>query len=261
MNFEEQFKNKKKIETLGGTIDVIDIQSEENGLIPVFVSSGWASTPELLKPLIESISKTDRRVVTIDFSHLDNIKYTDKYKRRADFKAQAILDVLEKLNIQKVDVIGHSEGAVNTALAIEKQPERFRHFTLVAPAGMIPNESFLNLTLRYIFSILLYPVQKIIGRNRPLYQILQNIKFLLFNPIQSIQEGYGLSKIFIGGMIKDLTEKNILVSLIYFEEDMMFPKKIVAETARVNNIPFTVIKGGHNYIYSKPDTFLKEINF
>lgn len=263
MTFEEQFNKRIKMETLGGTINIIDIHpsTEKVANYPVLIASGWASTPELLKPLLKEVYENNNRVITIDFKKLDKAnKKQGKYTTRESFKAKAIIDVLEKLNLTKVDIIGHSEGGVYATLAIEMDMNKFRKSLLIAPAGMIPNESFIKLVYKFVSDFFLWPFQKIQGKNRPFYHIIQNLKFLLFNPMQSLGEGYGLSKIKIGGVLDQLIKKGVSVNLICFKDDLIFPYKLIEKTAKKNNIPFHLLEGNHNYIYSEPKIFWSKVN-
>src|SRR3989344_3368408 len=126
MNFEGQFNLRKKIETRGGILEIIDITPEKESGLPVFLSSGWASTPELLKPLLRTVFDNDRRVITVDFKKFDKINTKNQRGvAREKLKSQAILEVAKVLEIEKLDIISHSEGAVYTAFAVEESPAIF----------------------------------------------------------------------------------------------------------------------------------------
>jgi pimeloyl-ACP methyl ester carboxylesterase len=260
MNFEGQFSIRKKIDTKGGVLEIIDIIPDQEKGLPVFLSSGWASTPELLKPLLKTINKNDRRVITVDFKKFDRIN-TKKHKgiAREKLKSQAILEVAKILEIEKMDIISHSEGAVYTTFAVEDNPSIFKNLLLIAPAGMISNQSFLETASKFILDTLLWPIKKMRKKNRPLYHVIQNIKFFILNPIQSLQEGYGLSKVFIAKKIDFIIKSGVNVNLIYFNDDLIFPYKKVKQNAEVHNIPTYLIEGSHNFIYSNPEIFWSKI--
>ncbi|MDD2935217.1 MAG: hypothetical protein PHX25_01960 [Candidatus Pacebacteria bacterium] len=260
MNFEGQFNIRKKINTTGGTLEIIDIIPDKETGLPVFISSGWASTPRLLKPLLKTINENERRVVTVNFKNFDRIN-TKKEKgvAREKMKSQAILETIKILNIEKIDIVGHSEGAVYTTLAVEDKPEVFKNFLLIAPAGMTPQQSFLKTASKFILDTFLWPIKKIKNKNRPFYHIVQNISFFVFNPVQSIQEGYGLSKIFIGKKVAYIINRGVNVNLIYFKEDTIFSYEEVSANAYNHNIPLHSVSGSHNFIYSKPDIFWDNI--
>ncbi|AKM84289.1 TPA: hypothetical protein DCZ46_03000 [Candidatus Campbellbacteria bacterium] len=260
MNFEGQFNVRKKIVTKGGIFEIIDITPENETGIPVFLSSGWASTPELLKPLLKTISDNNRRIITVDFKKFDKINTKNQRGiAREKLKSQAILEVAKILEIEKLDIIGHSEGAVYTTFAVEDNPSIFKNFLLIAPAGMTYDQSFLETASKFILDTLLWPIKKIKKKNRPFYHILQNTKFFILNPIQSLQEGYGLSKIFIAKKIGFIIKNGVNVNLIYFNEDLIFPCEEMRQNAEIHNIPICLIEGSHNFIYSKPDIFWDKI--
>lgn len=260
MNFESQFNLRKKINTKGGILEIIDIIPEKEIGIPVFLSSGWASTPELLKPLLKTISENNRRIITVDFKKFDRINTKNqKGVAREKLKSQAILETAKILEIEKMDIISHSEGAVYTTFAVEDNPSIFKNFLLIAPAGMIVGQSFLETASKFILDTLLWPVKKLKKKSRPFYHIFQNTKFLLLNPIQSLQEGYGLSKVFIAKKISFIIKKGVNVNLIYFNEDLIFSYEEVRKNAEIHNIPVYLVEGSHNFIYSKPDIFWSKI--
>ena len=258
MNFENQFNIRKKISTRGGTLEIIDIIPDQERGLPIFLSSGWASTPELLKSLLKTINENNRRIITVDFKKFDKIN-TKKHKgvAREKLKSQAILEVAKILQIEKLDIIGHSEGAIYTTLAVENNPSIFKNFLLIAPAGMILNQSFLETASKFILDTLLWPIKK---ENRPLYHIIQNVKFFILNPIQSLQEGYGLSKIFIAKKIKVIIKDGVNVNLIFFKNDKIFSYVEVKKNSDDHNIPIHLIEGSHNFIYSSPEIFWSKIS-
>ena len=260
MDFEGQFNLRKKIDTKGGVLEIIDIIPDQEKGLPIFLSSGWASTPKLLKPLLKTLNEKGRRVITVNFKKFDKINsHINKGVAREKLKSQAILETIKILGIKEIDIIGHSEGAVYTTLAVENNPDLFRNFVLVAPAGMTPKQSFLKTASKFILDTLLWPIKKIRGKNRPLYHVIQNAKFFMLNPIQSLQEGYGLSKIFIAKKIDFIIKSGVNVNLIYFNGDSIFPCKEVRHNAEIHNIPIYLAEGSHNFIYSNPEIFWGEI--
>ncbi len=68
-----------------------------------------------------------------------------KYPKEEVRKALNILGVLEEKDVEKTDVIAHSEGAVNTLIAASLYPEKFRNIVLFGPAGLIGEDTFTRL--------------------------------------------------------------------------------------------------------------------
>lgn len=117
-SFEEQFLKREEIRSPGGFVKVVDINLNDN-TVPILFSCGWGETLEALESVIFSIYKImERRVFACDYSHLDNIKgYQDGFPASGYMKAHSFINLLNDKEVDKIDAIGHSEGAINIIIA------------------------------------------------------------------------------------------------------------------------------------------------
>lgn len=61
--------------------------------------------------------------------------------------------MLEVKGIDKVDLIGHCEGAVNATLLALEHPEKVRSLVLLAPGGMVGEDSFVRVVEPFVKKI------------------------------------------------------------------------------------------------------------
>ena len=159
-SFEKQFSNRETIEVLDGKVEVVDIIPENlEKEIPVLFASGWGNTIKSYKDSMKIMSEKGRRVLGVEHARQgisenslknEQTDETKKYPIEELRKAFSILAVINKKNIEKIDVIAHSEGAINTAIAASIEPEKFSRIVFLNPAGMIGKDNFYTLTKRYI---------------------------------------------------------------------------------------------------------------
>lgn len=65
-------------------------------------------------------------------------------------RAVVMNEVLAQKGIEKVDLVAHSEGGLNGTIAAAQQPDRFRHFVLVAQPGVTDTQSYVEIVKRAI---------------------------------------------------------------------------------------------------------------
>jgi len=148
-NFRDQFAHPEKIRFGESSFDAWDIHpSGEEKEVPVLFVSGWGLTPRTYEEGIYEYVKAGRRVLAFsspaEEAKSDQVR-TDDYPPAQVHHANAILTLIEAKNLNKVDIIAHSEGCINVAIAAEMAPDLFRHFVLVAPPDLTEKESRLNI--------------------------------------------------------------------------------------------------------------------
>ena len=152
-------------------------------------------------------------------------------------KALTLRDVLNHKGVEKVDVIAHSEGAVNAAIAALLNPEKFRNIIFFGPAGLIGEDDPIRLLKGFVSqgapkpSLNKIPVseeQKAVARAEggeaieypeiPITETAKEVgaiaareapKYMIQNPLRAFKEGWGLSQVQIDGLIDKLRERGI----------------------------------------------------
>ena len=281
--FEEQFAKKEKFEVAGGTAEVVDIRPENAKTdVPVFFAPAWACTAKVYKPALERLSETNRRVISLNHPRIGGLSSADlqAYKTREEYppeelrKALSILDVLEQKGIEKVDVITHSEAAINVAIAATLHPEKFRNIVFFAPAGMIGEDTFsrllkgfkgqskrppsLNATVHEDGSagfaeIPITETQKQVGAKA----FTEVLKYFAKNPVRAINETLNISKSQIHTMLRYLHERGIGIVVMASVDDPVFPMDKMQEIAKADMLDgFLSVRGGHGMIGEHPELYV-----
>lgn len=128
---------------------------------PVLLVHGWGACLYTYRYLLPALARAGRRAFAVDLrGHglSDKPRGTGRYT--ADALCGDLLDLLDTLELGRVDLIGHSlGGAVALQIAL-RSPERVRRLVLAAPVGLAPvrlrrvgqllTPRFTNLFARYL---------------------------------------------------------------------------------------------------------------
>ena len=258
MNLEEQFqKSRRKIQLLRGTVTGVDIiPNEQVKDVPLLLVSGWGETLDTTKSIVLSLARTGRRVLALESHHLDTIvKNSEQFPQQGYVKALVLLEFLNTQKIEKVDVIAHSQGAINAVIAAWVKPNVFNTLILVGPAGMLNKDEFLNLAGRFsshlFYHFLFHSGQKI---NFSIQYIIQVFIYIFSNPLQALQEAVGMVNFHIAQMVRSLQKNNMKIHVVHDEDDVVFPFNEVKKTVHELGIEnFHSMKGWHNFIHEQPE--------
>jgi pimeloyl-ACP methyl ester carboxylesterase len=285
--FTTKFVKVEKYNVAGGIAEVVDIQPEKPKTeIPVFLAPAWSCTTEVYKPALETLSKTQRRVISLNHprfgGNMENLipeGAENKYPTEGLRKALNILGVLEKKEIQQIDVIAHSEGAVNAVIAATLHPEKFRNIILFAPAGLIGEDKFTRLFQGFVgqlkraetmSEISVTEAEKQAGlQSLPMIPLTDTekhvvstatteaIKYLAKNPIRGINEGLAIAKSQIHELLRHLHEKDIGIVVMSTVDDPVFPMDKMQKIVKTDMLDgFLSLRGGHGEIGNHPDRYM-----
>lgn len=229
--FNRQIKSTNSVESLGGWADYLYFQHEtpREGALPVLVASGWSEGTQILRDTAQEIFDDGREVIVIDHARRGGIKASQTdFHREITHKATTLLNILDDAGLEKVDVIAHSEGALNTVLAASWQPERFRNIILVAPAGMIGGDTVPKLVGRFA-SKLRYDLEKGIPelkardpKKAKQYKV-SPLKYFIANPTKAFREVGAIAHTQIDRQLSDLREAGIQIGILQSHSDRGFP--------------------------------------
>lgn len=283
VNHSNVFENKKEGFVFEGEkLDSIDLNPENpESDVPVMLIPGWGHTFEGYKKIIDNIYKgkenegwekikgQGRRVLAVKYSR-KNINKEEEFELPAqEQKARVIIDFLKSKNIKSVDIIAHSEGAINVALASLKNPELFRNLILVAPGGL-EKVSFSKLSLRTILNKL----SEIIGKRERGNYLPKNIEekilsdkysnyfqkdakdFIGKNKPLSMKEARESTKVFLPELLFKLKELGLFISVISPVNDHTSKMEVVQRNLTEKMVDgFYSVRGKHDDLIKYPEIF------
>lgn len=235
--FSRQIKSTNSVESLGGQADYIYFRHEtpRDGALPVLVASGWSEGTESLRDTAQEIFNDGREVIVMDHARRGGIKASDTdFHREITHKATTLLNILDDAALEKVDVIAHSEGALNTVLAASWQPERFRNIILVAPAGMIGGDTVPRLVGRFASKLkydLVKGIPELKARDpKSAKRYMANPpKYFISNPAKALREVGAIAHTQIDRQLPDLRDAGIRIGVLQSHSDRGFPDGRIQE--------------------------------
>ena len=274
-SFDDQWNRRQTIIIGDRRIEIADIApKKEITRIPVLIGLGWLETPDILKQNILGLMEHGRRVICPNTPHGIKIQ-SDISKNRGEYpavelmKMAALIYTLKSLNIDKVDVVSHSEGAIFSVMAAYLYPEKVRNMVLVNPAGMIGKDNLPRLMLGFSSDIIMHIIDEIHGiiktadsefRNHSL-TALAHTRILSENPLQDIRSVFAIANSDIHSMISSLREKGVRVSVVLSTTDLVFPEKRIERIITNEKLDGTyIVEGSHNSYYLNPSEYNSTVN-
>jgi len=265
-DFEKQFVNREQIKTAGGVADVIDIKPETLAdPVPVYFAPGLGVSTEVYKPSYDTLAKQGREVIAYDPPRFggEGIQSEAEKALRERFGEELVLkalnlrDVMTHKNIEKIDVIAHSAGAVEAVIAAYMHPEKFRSLMLFGPAGMIGEDSAGRLWKGFNSqgnpkpTLDALPPSPDVGQEerertetaggvpiqypkiemepetqKAVSNVMKDFgKYVLKNPAGTVDEWLGLASAQMDDLIADIRSKGVKVGVISAVDDPVYPVK------------------------------------
>jgi pimeloyl-ACP methyl ester carboxylesterase len=222
---KEASQTTRSVESFGGKAKFVDIRPESLvSEIPVLVAGGWAEGSKSLGQVGREISVGGRRAILVDHARFGKVQDRSDYPAEIVHKANTLLAVLDEVGIDKVDVIAHSEGALNAVYAAMQQPERFRSLILVAPAGMIGEDSVLALAGRFAPKVIRGLSKDFVENPKAAFIINSTgLPYMAKNPAKAAREVKTIADTTIDSALVDLRHSDIQIGLIQSHSDPVFP--------------------------------------
>ncbi len=249
-----QFDNPHTLELNGKPVDVVDIVPEDlKTEVPTLVIPGFSATPEALKDSIIRIAEAGRRVISAYAPHGIPSERAEGDLPPAEMrKLELLLSLLEKKELQKINVIANSEGAISVAVAAVLYPEKFENIVLVEPAGIVGTVSALELIRRTLADAADQASNKDLGRAQYPAPRSVGIKSILSNLVATVQEIRSIGQADITPALAEIHSKGIGVSIIHAVDDKVFSMEKVLQMVHANMLDgFYSIKGNHMSLYER----------
>lgn len=234
--------------------EVVPAQLKSN--TPVIIAPGWGESINVYELTQKVIGNKGRRSLSFDTPRLGGeVKSNPDYPTPELRKAQALLDLIDKSDSDNVDIIAHSEGAIYSVIAASLHPEKFRNIVIVAPAGMIGEDTLASLLGRFSKKIARNLVQ---GATDPkttgkvLNAQTEGLKYFAKNPVRATQEVLAISKSNIAQLLPQLRSEGIGIVIIHHADDEVIPPNRIQEVIKTNMIDgILTVTGLHDDIHIK----------
>lgn len=266
-SFENQFRGKEIFDFPEGKISVVDITPKTLAdVVPVLLAPGWSENYDTYRKTLKVGWDLGRRVLAVGYSRREGeVIGNEEYPKAELRKARLILGVLDKKGTDKVDVIAHSEGAINILIAAMIRPDKFRNIVLDKPAGLIGKNWKVGLIARFVRLMAQEAVTRpvlLTDSNNAMIAAIRAARYIAENPKRVLDELVAITSFDITDLMRFLHEKGIMISVISGVNDPLFPvrrqiKEMHRKGLRKGEKPpfegYYSVKGGHNEISLHPE--------
>lgn len=213
------------------------VDEGKGGVILFF--HGWGLSPYAYKRIISELS-LQYRIIAPFIDSFKNFKDTQK----------GITSLINKEDIKKVIIIGHSAGGIVALKLSSDLADRIRALILVDSVGAIQNGSVLQWRTNWIkhgLSIIIRP-------SRFSIVLIKDFLLQMFNPGKLLREGeFVLNE-------KLQMKPKFPVLILWGERDDLIPIQNGYNLQKsIKNSKFISVKGGHYWFLDRPELFSKEV--
>ncbi len=262
LSFERQFWQKERLVSPYGQALVVDVQPETlTDQIPILIAPGWSEDCQTYRKTLSAAFNLGRRALSLGYSRLSGgVIENEGYPEVELRKALLILDALKEKGIDRVDVIAHSEGAINVLIAAMVNSSGFRNIVLDKPAGLIGKDTKPALMGRFIKMLFEETIIRPPLFTDPTSSNRTDTRtafYIAEDPARVTKEIDAMITFEIRDLMKVLHDTGIMFSVISGVNDPLFPVSKQIEYMRKSGEPsvggyYSVI-GGHNELSIHPN--------
>lgn len=234
--------------------------------IPVLVAPGFGCDAQSYKLLMEQLNSNG--FITISPTYKYGMRGEPKkilFLPDVDkLKQQSILEAIEtegysnQQGIKQVNVVAHSKGAYDVALAAVKHPKNFRNIIMIAPGGLRPKMNMLN-SIRTLKEAdnndKLDKLALVREGGDAAKLVLENnayAKRYKKDKLRYNLEGFTSATKSMKNILPKLRKNGIKIIIISQIEDPMYPPSSYSAFVRSNVDDFIQVAGIHGEIKYKP---------
>lgn len=260
------------------TVDTTDPRISEiapTGLLedptPILLSPGLRNRSDKLLPVLNEFANHNRVAIGIEHSLNDmpvgQPEFADalrSYPAVEVKKAAALFEVIKSKNLERVDLIGYCEGAVNGSILASLFPNLVRNFIVINPASMIgPDDNFSRVAKIFIkksVDDVRFALPLMLSHREP--ELVARKMSASWDRIAGLPTLHKLSRLLISEQLVDLEQKGIKVGVLQSRRDSLYPYEMV-----YRNVPeaisahatFSNQKLGHAALLSSPEFTVKAV--
>jgi pimeloyl-ACP methyl ester carboxylesterase len=265
--FEAKFQQGiRRYESLGGVIEAVVVKPNNPKTdVPVVLAPGWSENRKVLKDCAAELYAAGRPVIALDHPRRGGtVEPREAYPIDELRKALTIQEIIKQEDMAKVDIVAHSEGAINGAIAASLEPEKVRNLVLVNPAGLIGKDTLPRLVGRFAMKNVQNFVNNIAdadARRAVMTGQTEGAKYIAQNPLRAYQEVRAISQSEIDEMLQGLHGKGLGILVIHGVDDPGFPMERMQKVVKSDKQPdgfvdgFLSVQGGHDELYIHPEKY------
>ncbi|HEY6421963.1 MAG TPA: alpha/beta fold hydrolase [Pseudonocardiaceae bacterium] len=269
MAFDVRFQHGvRRYESLGGVINAVVVRPDNPKTeVMVVLAPGWSENRTVLKDCIAQLYAAGRPVIALDHPRTGGtVNPHESYPIDELRKALTIREIIKQEGIPQVDIISHSEGSINGAIAASLEPGRVRNMVLVNPAGLIGRDTIQGLVARFAmknWQNIIRNLTDVNGLRAALRGQTEGAKYIARNPLRAYQEVRAVSQSEIAGMLQHLHDEGIGIVIVHGVEDPGFPMERMQQVVKSDAKPdgfvdgFLSVKGGHDDLYIHPEEYTR----
>jgi pimeloyl-ACP methyl ester carboxylesterase len=251
--FEKQLAHTELLTLQGRPCEVFDLNPEASEGVPVVFVPGFGATLREYAPSIFELFRKGDRIISVTPPQMSPIEHGSltKFPSHLEERAEAILALCAHKQVQQVDILAHSEGAIHAVIAAGIHEEQFRNFVFSAPAGFTP-ASVVKILKRSLF----HQVQQIMqekGRGKDAQGHAKQKRAYSLASVRELLRAMDPGKIDITPELRALHEAGHGVSVLAHVDDQLVRmnnfqrNRGVLRSAKELGIDgFYALKGSHN---------------
>lgn len=255
---------RKTIEAEGGDIEIVDVIPEkEKSEIPVLLAPGWGTTPKTLEDVQMALAEKERRVVSLSHPRIGGkVGEKEGFAPEELRKAASILNVIKERGDNKFDIVGYSEGGINSILAAKMAPDKIRNIILLNPGGIVDKDNFLKLSTRFLGGVLnLIKEEMREGKKVKNTLFTESFKYITKNPARALKEVGEIAGTDIKDILRDLRKEGIGISIIHGADDSVFSMDGFQRDLKKESVDgFYSVKGDHWESLKEPDKYMSLVD-
>lgn len=271
---------KEKLVLIGAETEVVEVRpDEEKDEVPTLIVPGWSMGHENYREGLELLARKKRRAISLNFPrHGGEFSSAGEearnvYPEEELRKALTIIDLINKKEIGRADVVAHSESATNVVIAAMIHPEKFRNIVFYGPSGLVGKDTFMRLLKGFIGQMKERPksLDELSAGEKTLPAIpiteteksvvirafTEGVKYFARNPARALREAGELSRTQIHDMLKYLHEKGVGIGIIHGVDDPVYPMDRIQKMVKADMVDgFMSVRGGHGEIGTHPEIYM-----
>lgn len=260
----EMKTRREIIESEGGNIEIVDIiPKKEKTATPVLLAPGWGTTPKTLEDVQLALAGNERRVISLSHPRLGGeARKKENYPPEELRKATSILNVIKEKGDNRFDIIGYSEGGINSILAAKMAPDKIRNIILLNPGGIVDKDNFLKLSARFLGGVLnLIKEEMREGQKIKNTLFTESLKYITKNPARALKEVGEIAGTDIKDILRDLRKEGIGISIIHGVDDSVFSMDDFQRDLKKESVDgFYSVKGDHWESLKEPDKYMSLVD-